>query len=158
MSANNPLFVDSTKFFSDSITTRIELRRLLLRDNEKAMARITPSGQPTQIKHLHTDTDGLHNTSLELNHQQEIQIQFYIEVDNEIILASPTLHKKANYVISIDWQPDENAKDKLNESLKNENTQKAKTDQSSSENDNEFPALDGSSRRLFGQLIDKWGL
>lgn len=105
MTKSNPLFVDSTKFHGDLISTHIELRRALVYDGEIVYAVVCNHQGVTRKLPMRLMESGGFEARVHLNHQTPVTYQFVIEKDGQRFLSTPTRKGRAQYALIEDWEP-----------------------------------------------------
>lgn len=104
MSKSNPLFVDSTKIGSDSITTRIELSGVELSDGQSVYIKYTDISGAEQSSLLKpSEHEQLFVGKVWMNHQQEVEMRFYIMGPSGIEKTSRVYLEKATYLLELKW-------------------------------------------------------
>jgi hypothetical protein len=149
MSKLNPLFVDSTKGFGESVGTRIELSGVQILEGESIHARVQDKFGRDQVVTL-TKEDQLYAGRIWLTHQQMITYEFFIEKDGVRQASSVPREMLASHMIIDQWHPkrEERAQKSINESEDADKAAKAETT---------FAQIFPESQS-FGELIEKWGL
>jgi hypothetical protein len=105
MKKGNPLFVDSTKFRGDLVATQIELKNILIYEDEALFVVVTTHlGAERRIQMKLLD-DKSFEARLHLNHQSQISFQFVIEKQGRRLLQSIVHKGRAQYTISEAWIP-----------------------------------------------------
>ncbi|MGE0528650.1 MAG: hypothetical protein AB7G93_09145 [Bdellovibrionales bacterium] len=105
MTKMNPLFIDSTKFHGDVITTSIELRNVVIYDDETLFVHVTNhQNMARRIQMKPLDERG-YEGRIHLNHQTLISYQFVIERGGERFLHSHIHQSRAQYAVIAEWQP-----------------------------------------------------
>jgi hypothetical protein len=103
---NNPLFVDSTKFHGDLIATQIELRKIMLYDDETVFVVITNhQGDSKRIQMKQTEEG--YEAKVHLNHQTLVTYRFVIEKGGKNFMYSESFKGRARYAIIEEWKPTE---------------------------------------------------
>ncbi len=152
MSKLNPLFLDSTKGFGESVGTRIELTGPTLLPGEELFARIRDNfGRDQQIS-LKLE-DGTFVGRIWLTHQQNITYQFYIEKDGVQIASSESKQILALHMLIEQWTPERPAAEPIIEKEAS-----ALTDISIQAAHEPIIEVDNFAEETFTQLIEKWGL
>ncbi|MBX3021164.1 MAG: hypothetical protein KF799_05750 [Bdellovibrionales bacterium] len=106
MTKTNPLFIDSTKTHGDSIGTHVELKKILVYDDEDLLIVVTNhQGVAMRIPMKVAEDETSYEARVHLNHQKAISYQFVVEKNGQLILQSATLRSRAQYAIIEDWQP-----------------------------------------------------
>ena len=143
MAKNNPLFVDSTRLHGDRIGSQIELKDILIYEDEIILVVVTNHlGEVDRVPMKMTD-DFNFQARVWLGHQKTIHFKFVIEKNGRPILQSAHHQARAQYLITESWIP------VLVEEGAPEETQP--TPQSN----NPIPAGYTST---VASLIEKWGL
>lgn len=120
MSRTNPLFVDSTKLYGETIATQFELEGLLLRDDEKVSAKIIRKNGEEMIIPMRLIDNGNYEGRTWLGHQESFNLQFFVTVGPNVVLSSRPKRMVATYVISEKWQPNlESPKEEKKDAIKN---------------------------------------
>jgi hypothetical protein len=107
MSKSNPLFVDSTKFHGDLIATAIELRNVMIYDDEAIFVIITNHQGDTKRLPMKPLNDKTYEAKIHLNHQTLVTYRFVIEKSGKNFLYSPSFKGRASYAIIQQWEPTE---------------------------------------------------
>ena len=103
MKKGNPLFVDSTKFRGDLIATQIELKSVLIYEDEALFVIVTTHlGAERRIQMKMLD-DKSYEARLHLNHQSQISFQFVIEKQGRRLLQSVVHKGQAQYSMIENW-------------------------------------------------------
>ena len=100
----NPLFVDSTKLYGESITSQIELEGVILKPGESVVARIQKRSGEAELINLRPSDKGRFEGRTWLGHQEIITLQFLIQGEQGVRQESQPLEITATYVISEKWQ------------------------------------------------------
>ena len=105
MSKSNPLFVDSTKFHGDLIATQIELRNIMIYDDEQLYVVITNhQGDSKRIQMKMMDERSF-EARIHLNHQTLVTYRFVIEKNGVNLLYSEAHKGRAQYALIALWEP-----------------------------------------------------
>lgn len=105
MTKSNPLFVDSTKLHGDRIGAQIELTGVLVYDTDRVSVNISDHlGQQHRLE-MKVHDDGAPIARVWLQHQKPIAISFSIDREGQSTLHTGVHQLKAQYVISLPWQP-----------------------------------------------------
>ncbi len=107
MSKSNPLFVDSTKFHGDLIATQIELRNVMIYEDEALFVLITNHQGDTKRLQMRSLNERSFEAKIHLNHQTLITYRFIIEKSGKNFLYSTAYKGRARYAIIEEWQPTE---------------------------------------------------
>ena len=107
MSKSNPLFVDSTKFHGDLIATSIELRGVMIYDDEAIFVSITNHQGDTKRLPMKQLSDSTYEAKIHLNHQTLVTYRFVIEKSGKNFLYSASYKGRTRYAIIEQWQPTE---------------------------------------------------
>lgn len=142
MTKTNPLFVDSTKLHGDAIGTHVELRNILVYDDEEVFLVITTHQGVSLRIEMKAGEGRCFEGRVHLNHQKSITYYFVIEKRGKTVLQSNVRKTRAQYAIIEDWQP-------LGTTTATIDTQTA--------NATETP-WSGEYARSMKSLIDKFGL
>ncbi len=104
---SNPLFVDSTKFHGDLIGTNIELRNVLVYDDEQLfVVVVNHHGQPKRLAMKPSEeNERSFEARIHLNHQTRVSYRFEIEKGGAMFLRSTDYTGRAQYAILEEWQP-----------------------------------------------------
>lgn len=105
MTKHNPLFVDSTKFHGDLVCTQIELKKVLLHDNESLFVMITNHQDISRRLPMKPLDENTYEAKIHLNHQTQITYRFVIEKDGERVFQSSNIKARAQYAIIEEWEP-----------------------------------------------------
>lgn len=145
MSKSNPLFVDSTRPHGDSIGTHVELRNVLVYDDENLVLVVTNHQGVSMRVAMRLADNYTYEARVHLNHQKSIVYQFVIEKSGEVVLSSARRHARAQYAIIEDWAP----------APESPLTVPPKTTADPVPDANAWP---GEYARSVKSLIEKWGL
>jgi hypothetical protein len=145
----NPLFVDSTKGFGESVGTRVELSGVSVLAGESVFARIQDKFGRDQIVSLAKE-ENVYAGRIWLTHQQMITYEFFIEKDGVRVANSVPRQILASHMIIDQWHP------QREETSKTENTP-AVAEESKPNRETTFSQIFPESQS-FGEIIDKWGL
>lgn len=105
MTKTNPLFVDSTKLHGDAIGTHVELRNVMVYDDEDLVLLVT-NHQGVAIRVPMKASEGRSfEARIHLNHQRAITYQFVIEKAGRTVLESTVYKGRAQYALIEEWQP-----------------------------------------------------
>ena len=153
----NPLFIDSTKGFGESVGTRIELTGLCLKDGESAHICIRDGQGRDQLIGLIKENES-YTGRIWLTHQQIITYQFLVQLEGQTIASSMPRQIQASHMILDQWHPlrDESIADAeptcpVTEAEAIGSTTKSLRNYSTFSQ--VFPETE-----TFEELIDKWGL
>lgn len=102
---NNPLFVDSTKFHGDLISTNIELRKVILFDEESLFVVVKNHQGVTRKLPMKLNEDFNFEARIHLNHQTAVTFQFLIEKGGQRVFSSPIRDSRAQYALIEEWRP-----------------------------------------------------
>lgn len=102
---NNPLFVDSTKFHGDLISTNIELRKVILYDEELLFVVVKNHQGVTRKLPMKLNEDFNFEARIHLNHQTPVTYQFVVEKDEHRVYSSPIRDSRAQYALIEEWRP-----------------------------------------------------
>lgn len=106
MSKANPLFVDSTKFHGDLISTQIELTRVLLYDDEAVFVIVTDhKGLSRRTAMKPSDDERAYEARVHLSHQTLVTFQFVIEKDGRWFMQSNPYKTRVQYALVETWEP-----------------------------------------------------
>jgi hypothetical protein len=105
MTKSNPLFVDSTKLYGDFIGTQIELRDVVIYDDETLHVVITNhEGSSDRVPMEQVDGGG-YEARVRLSHQKAVTYQFVVEKQGRELLRSAIRQGRAQYAIIEKWEP-----------------------------------------------------
>ena len=157
MTKSNPLFVDSTKTRGDLIGTQIELRNVMVYDDETLSVLVTNNHGMSTRTPLKVLDYRSYDARVHLNHQTHVTYQFVIEKDGQILWLSAQHTGRAQYAIVEVWEPliDEEAiasAKALIEKPLNSLDHKADT------SNGHGPEWARESSMNVRALMDKWGL
>lgn len=145
---NNPLFVDSTKFHGDLIATQVELRNVLIYDDEALFAIVTNhKGESKRLAMRPLDERG-YEARIHLHHQTVVTYRFVIEKEGRAFMFSRAEKARAQYAIIADWEPSDEDPTTLDLSAG------ASQAPASTPSPNAWPREQAVGIR---SLIDKWG-
>lgn len=102
---HNPLFVDSTRFHGDAILTQVELRQVLVYDDETVFVAISPQKGGFRRVAMRPQEDGSFGVKVSLQHQTVVSYRFEIEKEGMIIMVSRDYKTRVQYAILADWRP-----------------------------------------------------
>lgn len=106
MSKTNPLFVDSTKFQGEQVSTQVELRKVLLYDDESLFVVVTNHlGFTLRTAMRPVENSFTYEARVHLNHQTPIRYRFVIEKNGRKALHSTVYKGRAQYAIIMEWDP-----------------------------------------------------
>lgn len=105
MAKANPLFIDSTKMTGDLIGTLIELKDVILYDEETLHVLIT--NHLGQISHqpMALNEDLNYQSRVWLNHQKNFTYQFVVAKGENRFLESVPKQARAQHAIVDEWVP-----------------------------------------------------
>lgn len=104
MTKKNPLFVDSTKLRGEQISIQIELRQILLFEEEQVFLRLKNSdGVLVRVPMKPTDS-GSYEARTWVGHQEPISYQFVIEKDGNVVFMSKVEKAQAQYMLINRWE------------------------------------------------------
>jgi hypothetical protein len=164
----NPLFLDSTKGYGESVGTRIELSGPSLQPGERVFIRIQDQFGRDQVIPLaveqNTDeapivsaVENLYVGRIWLTHQQRIHYQFFIEKNDLTVSSSEQFESIATHMIIESWSPPREEAQPIASTPQAENTTADTSTQThldtSTPNETLLPQTDS-----FQDLIIKWGL
>jgi hypothetical protein len=116
---SNPLFIDSTKFHGDLISTQFELRRILVYEGETIFVVISRDQGDSRRFPMKLMDDGSYSARMHLNHQTLITYRFEIEIEGKVIFSSASYRARVQYAIVNDWEPSQESSKEL--PVENEN-------------------------------------
>lgn len=145
MTKTNPLFIDSTKTHGDSIGTHVELKNVMVYDDEELLIVVTNHQGVAMRIPLKVADEISYEARVHLNHQKSITYQFVVEKHGQLILQSPTLRGRAQYAIIEDWMPIGTGQEEP----------PGKTEPGEEDKDQPWAVKSAKSVK---NLIDKWGL
>ena len=155
MAKSNPLFVDSTKFQGDLIVTHIELKDVLIYEEEMLSVIVTNHQGITRTMEMTVVEGRSFEARIHLNHQTAFTYQFVIEKGGARVYQSLIFEGRASYSVVQKWNPvlEDPAKD-LPPTV--EVVDAAAT---TSEEEDVDPSLAWAreSSKEVKSLIDKWG-
>lgn len=102
---SNPLFVDSTRFHGDLISTQFELRRVFIYDGESLFVVVTRDQGDSRRFPMKLVEEGVYGGRVHLNHQTLITYRFEIESNSKIEFSSRSYRARVQYAIVTDWEP-----------------------------------------------------
>lgn len=105
MTKSNPLFVDSTKVRGDVIGTQIELRKVMIYDDEQLYVLVTNNQGMTTRTQMKVLDYRSYEARVHLSHQTHVTFQFLIEKDSKILWLSAQHTGRAQYAIVEEWDP-----------------------------------------------------
>lgn len=105
MTKNNPLFVDSTKFHGDRISTEIELNGVAVYEGECVVALVIDHQGDMVRAPMEATSKGDFEAKIWLNHQKKVTCQFLIEQDGRELFHSSTFEARAQHAIVKKWEP-----------------------------------------------------
>lgn len=153
MTKNNPLFNDSTKFHGDVICTQIELKNVLLHDDEILLVLITNHQDVSRRMQMKPLDDRTYEAKIHLNHQTPVTYRFVIEKDGERVFQSANRKARAQYALIEEWEPffNDEADDSTSEPAKSEPEARE-----SSETPSTTSRVRETSMNV-RSIIEKWG-
>lgn len=110
---NNPLFVDSTKFHGDLIATQIELRNILIYDDESVHVVVTNHQGDTKRIPMKPIDERSYEAKVHLNHQTLVSYRFVIEKSGKNFMYSGSFKCRARYAIIEYWEPSQEAPEEI---------------------------------------------
>lgn len=105
MTKLNPLFVDSTKFRGDLIGTQIELRNVMVYEDEMLSVLVTNNQGLTTRTQMKVLDYRSYEARVHLNHQTHVTYQFIIEKGAQLLWQSAQFTGKVQYAIVEEWEP-----------------------------------------------------
>ena len=151
MSKSNPLFVDSTKFRGDMITTQIELKDVLIYEDEILCVALTDHQGVAKRLVMKVLDERSFEARIHLHHLTPITYRFYVEKDGQRSLQSAIKRSHAQYAIIEIWQP------LMEGEVETESAEIAPSSQAKPAQSPEVAWARESSIAV-RSLIEKWGL
>jgi hypothetical protein len=152
MAKSNPLFVDSTKFQGDLIVTHIELKDVLIYEEEMLSVIVTNHQGITRTMEMSVVEGRSFEARIHLNHQTAFTYQFVIEKGGARVYQSLIFEGRASYSVMQKWNPvlEDPAKDL---------PQAVEPEMANPEDEEVDPSLAWAreSSKEVKSLIDKWG-